>query len=1363
VLVLITSGTALLLAVPSARGFGEHVFDANVVIGGGDPSFNVWSGQSVAQSFTSSETYLLLNLTLRMKNSGSTTDTVNITIRPDAAGVPAASILGSFDPITGGAIGLVNIPLSPPPQLSRGTVYWIVATKTGPQSDAYAWYHSGGNMRLGGKAMVNAGAGWVDPGTPTDMYFVTYGRALNANLTLAMTAAPAEVLVKDLVTLKAFFNNTGDRPAQRVWLNASLPPGLSYVSDTAGGIPSGTPFPAYTFYNVLNGANVFTITATVDVGVPAGSVLTASAVLTFTNATGVLGPTTSASASVIVGLQGKELYLVPGNPGPPQALTPARPTGGPASQVTYVVKKGGPVFDFELAAPLARAFRTTVVNATLYIDSPNHDVKGLDINLTLGDWNGATLTPVAQVQAHVTTNVGVDYQPFTFVFPGIDHTFPTGNQIRLTVRNMGSSAADAVLATNSTLSPSWLGFVTTTYVAFDSIELRDDRGPSSVWTPMDRLVVRVTVADPFGETEIAGTWWTLRDPAGATVVSFAPMTLIGTDPSAPPAWQRFESMYGPSLTLGTYRIEVTAVEGNGAIAVIAASALVRSPSFTLQASPTPPSVLGGDGLFYQVWYNNSGSAPAANVWINATLASEVTFLTSSAEANRTGPAAWEFMNTGVGAHFVLIGVQVRNGLPPGPTFRTSVALDGRDEKGHPLPSLSATADAALGGPVVSIALATGLSGIHQNETFAISVSLVNSGDTAQSLWANVTLPAGLVYVSDTSGSVGGTSAPTGNGVDVQLPPMSPGASWSYDVGVRSRPGLPRGTVLTTTATLEYTNARGGMMPPGGTARAVVVISPLVTNATLRLDRLLAVPGDIVSATVDFANVGDEPARDVWVNLTLDPRFAFVGASMAVTVQGGTIRFHLSNVGIADTRVFLNVSVAASTADRALLGVAGAIDYTDGLGGTMPTVQFPSVSVTVTAPRLTLTSTPSVGTMEAGTTSLFTVTPANPGTGTAGDVWLNATLPADLVYVSDTSDGQRTVIGRDLAWHWQGFGPGTRGFSLVLSARASARDQSMADLSLQLQYTDANGNPRTDLAASSRVTFIAPTIRLTLTVSQDTATVGTTFFYTLRARNVGTTAANTLWLIDSLNAQLALFSYTSSVPATGTSTLNWTYRTLQPGEEQAVTLFARVVDGTAPGTTVPNAIEAVFTNSEGSVIGYSQSSVVTVSVVEAPSPLPYVVAAGVAALAPVGFLVYRRSRSRIEQVFLVTKDGILIDHFSRSLVQDEDPDVLSGMLTGVQQFVRDSFRFGQNRSLQEMRFGDYLVLIERGQFVYLAVVTSGGRPLGIARKLRSALLELEAADGDVFKSWNGEMDRVAGARDLIRSRLLRERRTRVKGS
>jgi hypothetical protein len=133
--------------------------------------------------------------------------------------------------------------------------------------------------------------------------------------------------------------------------------------------------------------------------------------------------------------------------------------------------------------------------------------------------------------------------------------------------------------------------------------------------------------------------------------------------------------------------------------------------------------------------------------------------------------------------------------------------------------------------------------------------------------------------------------------------------------------------------------------------------------------------------------------------------------------------------------------------------------------------------------------------------------------------------------------------------------------------------------------------------------------------------------------------------------------------------------------------------------------------------------------------------------------HRRRKSRIEEVFLVTKDGILIDHLFRSLVQETDPDLVSGMLTGIQEFVKDAFKLGAERSLHTMEFGGYRVFIERGNWTYIAALTSGGAGFRIGRKLRKVLADIETSHRDVLENWDGVIEKMLPVRDEICKELL----------
>ena len=1345
---LLGAGLVSVLAVPAA-GFGEKAFDSNKVSGAAP--LLVYSGEGVAQSFTASQTYLLKNVSLRLKNDGSLSDTLNVTIRPDAGGVPSTSILAWATPLAGGTVGPVNASLTPSRILTAGSVYWIVATKTGTATDAYEWSNSGSDTYAGGQAMINTTGSWTVPGTPTDMWFVTYGLPLPSNVTIAMTAAPSQVLPKESVNLTVYLNNTGAQAAPTVWVNVTLPSGLAYASDTSASLSPTTGYPNYTFTNLANGNYSFRIGTRVTTNVPPRSVLTTVGTLAFTNATGSLGPRRSASVAVTVGLQWKQLYLLPTGSGGAQNLTPSPPTNG--TQVSFLLARSASATAFQLVPPLARTFRATNVSVVLYLDSKSYHTKILVMNFTLLDVQGASQTPVAYTQMSVTTNNMQDFQQFLFSFPRLDANFSAGHRISLLVKTMSSSQDDALLAMNATATPSRMDILTPTYVRVDALQLRDAMGVATQWSPKDLLNVTANVSDPFGSAEIAGAWINLTDPLGSAVLTLAPMILRATDTSPVPAWKLLSRSYGPPLANGTYGIEVAVEERNGVLAYATASINVSAPRMSLSLVPSVASVLSGDTFAYAVWYNNTGTGRAAHVWLNVTFPSQVVFLGSSADVNRTGNGRWTFSNVSVGTHLLTLYVQVQSGTPPAPSMTATSSLNVSDAKGYLWPRLLASAGVVLQGPVLSLSVQPSTSLVHSNETFVLEGTMNNTGDLAGTVWLNLTLPGTIGYSTSSASAHGGVATITSSGVSLRFTNMSGGMSWTVNVTLVSGPGLARGTNLTITETLAYTNARGATMPLHSAATTVRVIAPNIVNASVQFGQSVATPGDVIPAYLNFTNNGDEASPSLVITLSLDPSLAYKNGSRPAVVSGTSVLLTLSNIGLTTVRIHLNFTVSPTAADGATLAVSGFLVFTDRLGNPLAPVSLSAPSVTVRAPVLAVAATPGSPTVEAGMTFVLHISLRNTGSGIAGDAWLNVTLPAAFVYVSDNADGERAVAGSSVSWHWSGLLPSSRTFDLGLSAVPSTRNGTAANLSFGVRYTDVNGDFRPDAAFLVTATVIAPTILATVTVDPSRVPTATQFDYTLTIQNVGMSRAKLLWVSDSLDPNLQMIRYASDVPASGSQTLNWTYTNVQPQETKVISLFVQIRTGVPVGANISNGISVTFTNSNGTVVGFVQSLPVSVYVVAPSSPLPYVFATIGIAAACLLYVVYRKRRSRIEEVFLVTREGLLIDHMSRNLVADKDPDIVGGMLTGIQQFVKDAFKVGEDRALHEIEFGNYHVLIERGDYLYLAVVTSGGDGFGTGRKLRRVIEQIERFYGAVLKQWDGDMDKILGPKELIRSELL----------
>lgn len=95
--------------------------------------------------------------------------------------------------------------------------------------------------------------------------------------------------------------------------------------------------------------------------------------------------------------------------------------------------------------------------------------------------------------------------------------------------------------------------------------------------------------------------------------------------------------------------------------------------------------------------------------------------------------------------------------------------------------------------------------------------------------------------------------------------------------------------------------------------------------------------------------------------------------------------------------------------------------------------------------------------------------------------------------------------------------------------------------------------------------------------------------------------------------------------------------------------------------------------------------------------------------------------RVEQVFLIHRNtGLLLQHLIAPQVTTQDPDLVSAMLTAIQDFVRDSFSIGTEDGLQSLQFGELTIWIEEGPQAVLAAIIRGKPPQEFRLTLKDAL-------------------------------------------
>ncbi|MGQ9582863.1 MAG: ATP-binding protein [Thermoplasmatota archaeon] len=122
---------------------------------------------------------------------------------------------------------------------------------------------------------------------------------------------------------------------------------------------------------------------------------------------------------------------------------------------------------------------------------------------------------------------------------------------------------------------------------------------------------------------------------------------------------------------------------------------------------------------------------------------------------------------------------------------------------------------------------------------------------------------------------------------------------------------------------------------------------------------------------------------------------------------------------------------------------------------------------------------------------------------------------------------------------------------------------------------------------------------------------------------------------------------------------------------------------------------------------------------------------------------------IEGLFLIYRDGRVIAHWSRAADFTTDAEVVSGMLSAIQDFIAQSFQGRGGGELKEVRHGDLEILVEHAPNLFLVAVVSGPRPLGLSQEMRGVLEALETRYGRTLEKWDGVVDRFSGAKDALR--------------
>ncbi len=168
----------------------------------------------------------------------------------------------------------------------------------------------------------------------------------------------------------------------------------------------------------------------------------------------------------------------------------------------------------------------------------------------------------------------------------------------------------------------------------------------------------------------------------------------------------------------------------------------------------------------------------------------------------------------------------------------------------------------------------------------------------------------------------------------------------------------------------------------------------------------------------------------------------------------------------------------------------------------------------------------------------------------------------------------------------------------------------------------------------------------------------------------------------------------------------------------------------------------------------------------------------------------RGNYNVEDVFLVYNDGTLISHKTRRSWENADEDLISAMFTAVQDFVKSSFS-GQTKmkppksslasthpispspydleeimnvdewGIKQLRLENHDIFIERGKYVYIAVIFTGNVGLNLHFKIKNIITDINTNYSDVLKNWTGDMRKLLELERII-DPLIEMGKTDTKG-
>jgi LPXTG-site transpeptidase (sortase) family protein len=947
--------------------------------------------------------------------------------------------------------------------------------------------------------------------TPADDSASVIVTPVAADISITKTVSNSAPNQNTDVTFTVTAKNNGPSTATGVVVGDPLPPGLFYVSSSAGG---GTTYNSgtgdWTIGTLVNGGSQ---TLTIVAKVTGTTAVTNIATKTGEVEPDPIGGNNAASATVTG--QAADINVA-------KTVSNATPNVGTNVTFTVTATNTGPSdatgVEVTDSFPPSLTLMSFSVTAGTYVPATGIWHIGPLANLT-----SETLTIVARVN---TTAPAIN----TATRSAGNQPDPNAANDSASATVTGQSADIAITKSVNNTTPDFGTNVTYTITARNN-------GPSTatgvqVTEPLPAGLTFVTATANPGTTYAAGVWTvgTLINGAIANLSIVA--TVNTTAPATNTATKTLEDQPDP-------------LPGNDTATATITPVALADVAITKSVSNSTPDY--GTIVTYTITAHNNGPNAATGVHVSDPLPPGLIFVSATPSVPTTYSSGTGDWNIGplanLGNATLTIVATVNTTAPATNTATKSAEVEVDRNAGNDSAVATITPVAAD----IAVTKTVSSSTPNQNTDVTFTVTATNNGpSSATGVVVTDPIPAGVTFVS-ASATVGSYSNGTGLWT---IPALANGAN-----GTLSIIATVTGTTLVTNTATRTAAAQPDPVAGNNTASASVtgqaadiVVTKAVSSSTPNL-------GANVTFTVTAHNNGPSTATGVVVTDTLPAGLVLVsGTPTTGSYSSGT--WTIGTLTNGTTATLSMIATVNST--NAIINTAAktAEDQTD------PTPGNDSASATVTgqAADIAITKTVSNTTPNQNTDVTFTVTATNNGPSSATGVVVTDVLPAGLTFVSAAATVGSYSSG---LWTIPALANATNAkLTIIATVTGTTPVTNTASKTAEDQPDPVGIN---NLAVAT-VTGQSADIALTKIVDNAAPALGSNVTFTVTATNNGPSSATGVVVTDLLPASL---TYVSSLPSVGTynpGTGVWNIGGLANGLNATLTLVATSTSTTTATNT-----------------------------------------------------------------------------------------------------------------------------------------------------------------------------------------------------